>query len=190
MFFGTFYKYHTTRYTSSAYPAIMKEPKCTICGGRHYRSFCFQAPRKKILSKQPIRKAQKPIRRSRVKVQSTSVRSRTMKEADRLFSIYIRKKDSVNGYARCVTCGHQAKWQTLENGHYLSRRYIQIRWDDMNCHVQCKRCNQELGGNLVKYRKYLTGLYGYDPTDMLKQRVKTKGKVTLSDIKSVIDKYS
>lgn len=60
----------------------------------------------------------------------------------------------------------------------------------MNCHVQCKKCNQTLGGNLAKYKDYLIRLYGYDPTEILKSRVRTKGKVSLADIQDIIDKYS
>lgn len=170
----------------------MKEPKCTLCGRTgHYKAFCFQASRKKIEIKKPIRhKIQKPIKRTKIKVQSTSVRSKKVKEADRVFSIYIRKKDAVNGYARCVTCGKQDLWQNMDNGHYISRRYTQIRWDEKNCHVQCKRCNQQLGGNLSKYNQYLVKKYGYNPTEMLKQRIRTRGKVTLNDIEAIIDKYS
>lgn len=170
---------------------MAKNPYCKICGSdSHYSAFCFQAPRKKMASKPVKTKPQKPLKRTKVKVQSSSVRSRTTKEADRVFSIYIRKKDSVNGYARCVTCGHRDKWERLENGHYISRRYMQIRWDEMNCHVQCKKCNQTLGGNLAKYKDYLIRLYGYDPTEILKSRVRTKGKVSLADIQDIIDKYS
>lgn len=168
----------------------MKEPKCKICSGRHYATFCFQAPRKKIEVKRPIqREIQKPIRRTKIKVHSSSIRSRLVKEADRVFSIYIRKSNSINGVVRCVTCGSQDKWQNMDNGHYLSRRYMQIRWDEMNVGCQCHHCNRDMGGNLVRYRMYLIKKYGYDPTDVLKSKVKTRGKVQLSDIEHIITKY-
>ena len=169
----------------------MKEPKCKICGGKHYAAFCFQAPRKAIKVNKPIvKKISKPIKRTAIKSQPQSNRAKLVKEADRVFSTYIRKKSSINGYCRCVTCGTRDKWQNMDNGHYLSRRYMQIRYDEMNCHVQCKRCNQTLSGNLTKYKDYLIKTYGFDPTEMLKRRVQTRGKVTINDIQNIIAKYS
>lgn len=137
-----------------------------------------------------IKKVYKPIKRTAIKSTPQSNRAKLVREADKVFSTYIRKKASVNGYARCVTCNKRDKWQKMDNGHYLSRKYVQIRWDETNCHVQCKNCNQNLGGNLVKYRAYLIRLYGYDPTEILKRKVQTRGKITVSDIQNIINEYS
>ena len=71
-------------------------------------------------------------------------------ELDRLVSLYVRKKEN-----RCFTCGNRLSFKKRQAGHYLSRTIRRTRWDLDNVHVQCNKCNVELGGNLKKYRAKL-----------------------------------
>jgi hypothetical protein len=121
--------------------------------------------------------------------QSKSERSRLIKEADRLVSLYTRLKDSVNGRAVCVTCGLVDNWKRLHNGHYLSRRFLATRWDDMNNNVQCIHCNITLGGNLEKYKEYIIKKHGVSGHIGLQQKIRLSNKITNYDIKLVIEKY-
>ena len=72
------------------------------------------------------------------------------RELDRLVSLYVRKTEN-----RCFTCGNRLSFKKRQAGHYLSRTIRRTRWDLDNVHVQCNKCNVELGGNLKKYRERL-----------------------------------
>ena len=64
----------------------------------------------------------------------------------------------------CYTCGYRGK---TEVGHFISRRYIYIRWHKNNCRKQCINCNRFLNGNLVMYENLLIGELGEHQIDHL-----------------------
>jgi NinG protein len=183
----------------------MKDPKCTICGGPHYKTFCFNAPKKPIAVRAVLRPSattiirkryiepsapKKRLKRYKIAPVGKSERAKLIREADRVFSIYIRRKDAINGIARCVTCGAAGHWKVMHNGHYLSRRIIATRWNQINCNVQCERCNIELSGNIAKYREYLQQKHGEGVTAYLQEKMRTKGKTTNAEIQDIIDTYT
>lgn len=68
-----------------------------------------------------------------------------VKELDRVFSIYIRQRDTNDaGFGKCVTCNHTGHYKSMDCGHYISRREYQTRWDERNCALQCKFCNYSI----------------------------------------------
>jgi hypothetical protein len=182
----------------------MKEPQCKLCGGPHYKSFCFQAPKKPIVTRKPLQasrkpikskmsthpsKPRKPLRRSKMASQSKRERPILIAKLDRVFSRFIRLKDADHEMARCVTCGLVAHWREMQNGHYISRRKMSTRWDEMNCHVQCPHCNETLGGNLDKYAEYLLNTYGPAATFSLQQKSQHREKISNSELQSMINYY-
>lgn len=70
-----------------------------------------------------------------------------------------------NGYCQCVSCGRSYAWQSMNGGHYVSRANYATIVDFgnglcQNVHPQCTRCNDQLSGNMVEYRKFMTTVYG------------------------------
>ena len=64
-------------------------------------------------------------------------RSRMIKEADRVWSLYIRERD--RGLP-CITCG--TSWtENQQAGHFMSRRHLNTRWEMHNGAWQCPKCN-------------------------------------------------
>lgn len=61
-------------------------------------------------------------------------RSAIVRDLDREFSIFIRRRDG----NRCVVCGSDHMPQC---GHLFSRVAYSTRWDELNCHCQCAKCN-------------------------------------------------
>ena len=179
----------------------MKDPKCKICGGPHYKSFCFQLPKKPIATYKPLKRstkpltAKKPLNRSKPlkavrKAQNGSTdRQLAIRELDRVFSIYIRTRDSINGLARCVTCGAIDSWKSTHNGHYISRGKFALRWDEKNCNVQCETCNVTLGGNLKAYKRYMARKYGSEIFLYLDNKLKQHDKILTYQIKEKIEYY-
>lgn len=98
--------------------------------------------------------------------------------ADRMFSIYIRLKNMDKHWrCRCVTCGKVEHWKYMQNGHYRSRLCNKYRFDERNCHPQCKGCNMVNGWNYRNYHIYMVKRYGEEIEDMLwndKEKVEHK----------------
>lgn len=109
--------------------------------------------------------------------------------ADSTFSEYIRKKDAVNGIATCVTCGNKGPWQKLQNGHYVSRSHLSLRYSETNCHVQCIACNMFKHGNMDDYALFLQREYGPDILDLLAKEKQKINKMSIPDYQALIDTY-
>jgi hypothetical protein len=83
------------------------------------------------------------------------------KVLDKVYSEYIRKKAARQTvYVACATCGKIMAWNECDCGHYVSRAFRAVRWDERNTAPQCRRCNSFLGGMQHKMRQYLVGLHG------------------------------
>ena len=84
-----------------------------------------------------------------------------LKELDRVYSIYIRMRDADDyGRVKCCTCDMVAHWSEMDCGHYISRYNLSTRFDERNCHAQCKRCNQFHGGMEFEHLLYIRSRYG------------------------------
>lgn len=60
---------------------------------------------------------------------------------DKEFSRYIRLRDCMpNGYFRCISCGKIKPYEQADCGHYHSRRHMSTRFDEDNCHAECRYC--------------------------------------------------
>lgn len=59
---------------------------------------------------------------------------------DRVFSEYIRKRDTKDGYFICISCGRRLPYGQADCGHYINRRHLATRWDEENCNAQCRKC--------------------------------------------------
>jgi hypothetical protein len=158
----------------------VKEPKCSFCKEvGHYRINCFKAPRSPIKSN--IKELKRtPLKRSATKTaiyaskpvksltKPVSRRKQLIKELDGHFSRYIRMSAAIDGVARCVTCGNRDSWKLMDNGHFLVRGKIGTRFDERNCHVQCRNCNRRLQGNMKQYELFMRARYGQKVIDELK----------------------
>ena len=87
---------------------------------------------------------------------------------DKIFSQYIRQKYADdNGYVHCVTCGTVHHWKKIQAGHFHSRRYLSIRWDEKNVFPQCVSCNIYKQGEQVKMYQYIDKIFGKSTLEML-----------------------
>ena len=117
-------------------------------------------------------------------------RSVLIKKLDVIFSIYIRRKDSINDIAECVTCGKKSHWSKLQNGHWASRRHYSTRWDEQNCNVQCAGCNVFRAGEIYLYTKYLCSQYGENFPEELYIKSQKMVKFTDVDLIEMIEYYN
>ena len=79
------------------------------------------------------------------------------KKAQQAFNAYIRARDHDRP---CISCGkyehelmHSTRGGLWDCGHYRSVGSCpELRFETLNAHKQCKKCNSFLSGNIVEYR--------------------------------------
>lgn len=111
---------------------------------------------------------------------------RLIKKADKAFSDFIRRRD--NGI--CVTCGIQRPIKQMQAGHYYSRVHYGTRYNEMNTHCQCYRCNIHLKGNAPAYAEFMYNHYtGVELAEL--KRCSQQTNLNLRELcKEVIEKYT
>lgn len=68
--------------------------------------------------------------------------SELKKELDAIFSKWVRLSNSNNdGYCFCITCEEKVFWLYIQNGHFISRSCLALRFDPNNTRPQCQPCN-------------------------------------------------
>lgn len=117
-------------------------------------------------------------------------RTKLISELDKWFSIYIRTRyASDDGYVQCFTCGKVGHWKTMDCGHYWSRRYYSVRWDEINCQVQCKSCNIFKEGNKPAFERALRRKYGDNVIEQLEIQKSNVMKIDTFTLSLLIEKY-
>lgn len=117
-------------------------------------------------------------------------RKSLIKEADRVFSLYIRNRGARFGYNHCYTCPAYIPIEELQAGHFINRRFFNVRWHPLNVWPQCNTCNVEKRGNLVKYEAKLIAQYSELAIDALHDLShENNGGLDDYEIRNIIDKY-
>lgn len=111
--------------------------------------------------------------------------SEVKKEFDRVFSIFIRQRDK----GICFTCGDTKWWKYQQNGHYVSRTHMSLRYDEKNCNCQCMGCNVFRHGNMDMYALALIKKYGVGILEELNKKKNTIRKWTVAEMLGEIDRY-
>lgn len=107
----------------------------------------------------------------------------------KIVSLYIRTRDSKNGYGQCFTCGAIKPIKELDAGHFIPKTSRAIEYDETNIHAQCIKCNRYLSGNIHEYFVKMEQKYGRKVVDeLLTHRGETK-KWTELEIDELICYY-
>ena len=118
-------------------------------------------------------------------------KSTLVKKLDDVFSKFIRLRDSnKDGMCQCISCGRVHYWKEIQNGHYMSRRYMSTRFDEMNCNAQCVACNIFNQGNIQMYRKNLIKKIGEKNVDYLEYKAKaTTKRYSVFELQELVKYY-
>jgi len=111
------------------------------------------------------------------------------KELDRVFSLWVRQRDSVDGRAKCITCGKLDGWRKLQCGHYYSRVHLPLRWEEKNTAVQCVGCNVFSQGKGPEFARYLQKKHGDDVLEYLENKKNNKVKLDRNTYQFLISEY-
>lgn len=89
-------------------------------------------------------------------------------DLDKWFSIYIRLRDANEaGFITCISCGRKVYWKDADAGHYIPRKHMATRFDEVNVNSQCIDCNRYMRGNIDAYREGIIALHGSEMYEKL-----------------------
>ena len=110
------------------------------------------------------------------------------KAAQSSCNAYIRKRDEGED---CISCKGKVNFNSyvggsgVNAGHYKSRGgHASLRFEGLNIHVQCFRCNVHLSGNIGPYRENLIDKIGLDKVEWLEGPHEPK-KYTCAELKEI-----
>ena len=108
---------------------------------------------------------------------------------DKIFSKYIRLRDSRNGVFFCCSCKALKPYDQGDAGHFINRRWRTVRWNEQNVHMQCRYCNRFNEGNAAGYALFMIEKYGQKRMEYLHGISKTVAKWQDSELELLIKKY-
>lgn len=130
-----------------------------------------------------------PKKRETGKWRSTSS---LVKSLDRVFSEYIRLRDSKAygfKYCKCISCGRILPYEDFDCGHFHSRTHMSTRFDEDNCHAECRRCNRFSADHLIDYQTNLIHKIGQKKFDALRVKAHSTYKYSPWELEILIKHY-
>lgn len=98
-----------------------------------------------------------------------------------VFSRFIRLRDTnADGVGKCFTCSLYRYWLNADCGHGAGRQHHGTKYNELNNHLQCKKCNGFEGGMREAYKAEMDRLYGVGTWDLMQaasRKVTKLGKV-------------
>jgi hypothetical protein len=140
------------------------------------------------------RKALADIERKDIKVRKEKLKTRAdhLREAQAAVNEYVRLRDA---HLPCISCDSTPNDSDLmtgsrwDAGHYRSVGACpELRFEPLNIHRQCVKCNRNLSGNVVEYRIRLVQRIGAEKVAWL-EGLHPACKYTVEEIKAIKAKY-
>jgi hypothetical protein len=179
----------------------IKPKKCKAPGcGQHFKPTmttqkvcsiaCAKAMAKdpklqKVAAKAITKQARQDLQARREKLKT---RREHIAETQTAFNAYIRERDSG---LPCISCDSQPSDHDLitgsrwDAGHYRSIGACpELRFEPLNVHRQCVKCNRNLSGNAVEYRIRLVKRIGAEAVDWLEGPHKAQ-RLTIEDLQAM-----
>jgi hypothetical protein len=124
-----------------------KPPRCKFCRqrteGERIHPACVDAWWTAYNAKQQAKKVQAEKAKDRATREKQKPLRDLLAEAQTAFNQWVRTRDA---HQPCISCGEtdppMKPGGAWDAGHFLSRgAYPELRFDEDNCHKQCKTCN-------------------------------------------------
>lgn len=174
---------------------------CAECGSmfppwNSLQAVCGPACAIKVAKRESAEKKrkEKEIRaRHRKRREELKSRGDWTKEAQAAFNAWVRERDYGLPCISCDSTPDDSGLMTgsrIDAGHYRSRGAMpSLRFEPLNCHAQCVKCNRYLSGNTVEYRARLINRIGPDNLEWLEGEHPPK-KFTIAELKQIKKHYS
>nr|DAI40363.1 MAG TPA: NinG recombination protein [Caudoviricetes sp.]DAS49640.1 MAG TPA: NinG recombination protein [Caudoviricetes sp.] len=122
---------------------------------------------------------------------STRSKPNLTKKLDKVFSAYIRLRDTMpSGFFTCISCGQIKPFEQGDCGHYVNRQHMSLRFSEMNCNMQCRKCNRFDEGNIMGYRQGLVKKYGEQRVVMLEAHKRETRHWSDFELEAMIKHYT
>lgn len=138
-------------------------------------------------------KAFKAVTRQLKKQLKDKDRGHWIKNCQKAFNRFIRARD---GKDCCISCGIKHSESGVLHGHKFDCGHYRsvgsmpsLRFEEMNAHSQCVKCNRNLSGNIVDYRIGLINKIGIDNVVWIEGPHEAK-KYTIDDLKEKTKYYN
>jgi Zn ribbon nucleic-acid-binding protein len=102
-----------------------------------------------------------------------------------LISQIVRIRDCIEcgtgalfGLVPCITCGYTRTWQEMDAGHFISRNKKATKFNLLNIHAQCKKCNRFESGRQFEHGQAIDRIHGAGTAAQLLILSKMKCKLT------------
>ena len=136
--------------------------------------------------------AQRDRREIQVRKEKLKSRSDHLREAQAAVNEYVRLRDA---HLPCISCDSMPNDNDLmtgsrwDAGHYRSVGACpELRFEPLNIHRQCVKCNRNLSGNAVEYRIRLAQRIGAETVAWLEGPHEPR-KYTVEEIKTIKAEY-
>lgn len=171
---------------------IRKPKKCKVCPAEFIPTNSLQKACSVVCAMAIGREAAAKVERKLLRDRRATLRTRSdwMKLAQIAYNAYIRERDKD---LPCISCGDftpMTRGGDYDCGHYRSvGANPELRFEELNAHKQCKRCNSHLSGNVVNYRIGLLLRIGEERVKWLEGPHAAK-KYTIEDLKAIRAEYN
>jgi hypothetical protein len=119
-------------------------------------------------------------------LESIKSHSKWLSDLQKVFNQFIRLRDADKP---CISCNRPLKGK-FDAGHFFSvGAYPNLRFDEDNCHGQCVHDNQHKHGAISEYAINLPLRIGVERFESLKNRRAQPLKLSIPDIKELIEHY-
>ena len=174
--------------------------KCKVCGSEFHptkpmQKVCSLSCALSIASLARVKRERRAVaddkRTTKKKLDGMKTKGTLIKEAQIEFNRYTRLRDAGKG---CISCGavmgESAPGGAGDAGHFRSRGSApHLRFSEINCHLQCKRCNRYLSGNVSNYRLGLIERIGIEVVEAL-EADNTPRHYTCDDLRQIKSEYA
>ena len=159
---------------------VKKKPMQSVCG---FECAMVHGHNKAKVIKASAERKDRAV--TKVKLDALKPKSHYAKQAQAAVNAFIRARDAGNP---CISCGrhHQGAWHA---GHYRSTGAApELRFEELNIHLQCAPCNTHLSGNIVNYRPRLIEKIGIEQVEWVEGKHDAK-KYTKEELKAITKDY-
>ncbi|WLH32632.1 recombination protein NinG [Pseudomonas canadensis] len=148
----------------------------------------------KDVNQAKARKSLAQVERREIKVRKERLKSRAdhLREAQAAVNEYVRLRDA---HLPCISCDSTPNDNDLmtgsrwDAGHYRSVGACpELRFEPLNIHRQCVKCNRNLSGNAVEYRIRLVQRIGAESVSWL-EGLHSACKYTVEETRAIKAKY-
>lgn len=114
-----------------------------------------------------------------------------IKKLDKVFSAYIRLRDTMpGGYFKCISCGQIKPFEQADCGHFFSRKNMSVRFDEDDCHAECRGCNRFSSDHLIAYQANLIRRIGMQRFELLSAKAHQAKHWSDFELEAMIKHYT